>query len=188
MPGYETHSRRALQVGTLSALAVGVAAFWTTRTVGIAVVAAVLTFAGARVGGNAPDIDSQSSIPHRYFTRSLQVLTIAGVVGGAFLFSGEIVRVAGEFTADLAPAIPAEAAGAGGVALVGALAVVLVPKVVAALMPSHRGILHNPLLWIGIGAGLSLAVGGLLSVAGIAAVVAAWVDSRNRSPAQVTGS
>lgn len=177
MPGYETHSRRAMQVGLLAALAVGGAAFWTTGAPLVALVAAGLAFAGARVGGNAPDIDSHSSIPRQYFDRSVQVLTAAGVVGGAFLFYEEILALAAGSLAAVAPSasVPPVAVAAGGVGVAGAGALVAAPRAVGAVMPDHRGLLHNPLLWIGIGAGLGGVVAGGLFVGGIDALVAGWV-------------
>lgn len=177
MPGYETHSRRAIQVGVVAALAVGAATFWTVRAPITALVAAVLAFAGARVGGTAPDIDSHSSIPRQYFDRSVQVLTAAGVVGGAFLFYDPILAAAGDLVATVGPSVPLPpvAVAAVGVGLAGVAALALAPRAVGAVMPSHRGLLHNPLLWIGIGAALGGAVVVGLLAGGMGILVAGWV-------------
>jgi len=177
MPGYETHSRRAIQVGVLTAVVVGSAAFWTTATPAVAVVTAVLAFAGARVGGNAPDIDSHSSVPRRYFDRSLQVLTAAAVVGGAFLFYDGILEAAETTVAAVAPslALPPIAVGALAVGLLGVTAMLVAPRMVAWVMPSHRGLLHNPLLWTGVGIGVAGAVFLGLVLGGVATIVATWV-------------
>jgi len=141
MPNYETH----LGFGSVFGVYAG-AMYWKIFEVIIVppyVIAGALFVAGAfALGSVLPDIDLHNSKPRKL----LNFYTVIGLGGlAAYLtatnLSGNGVEATNRWAAAAAIAV-----------FVIILAAAIVPPVVQAVMPSHRGIVHSPLLWlIGLG-------------------------------------
>jgi hypothetical protein len=154
VPGHETHQRAATYVGATTGLAAGGGTYWSTAQLLVAVLAAVGVFAAAKIGGGAPDIDSHTSIPRRYFDRLVRLAVAAGGLALAALFWPTVETTTATTLAAVAPDAGLPPTLVAGVAVfVTAIVVATVAvAVVGRLMPSHRGLFHSPLLWLAVGA------------------------------------
>jgi hypothetical protein len=153
VPGYETHQQAAVRVGATTGVAAGGGAYWSTAEPVIAVLAAVCVFGAARIGGSAPDIDSHTSVPRRYFDRLVRLAVVAGGLALGYLFWTPIETATTDTLATVAPDAGLPPVIVAGVAvLVGAVVLATVAVwLVGTLMPPHRGLFHSPLLWLAVG-------------------------------------
>jgi len=141
MPNYETH----LGIGAMLALLGGSYAFaWFNQVPRLpqnyAVFIGIWTFNAICVGSILPDIDLHNSKPRRLLNGGL-ILGSAGIAYTLVLF-----KTAGGFNA------PNGYHVAGFLAAVVVLTVAarIIPTLVQEIMPSHRGFLHNPVVYLAV--------------------------------------
>lgn len=159
MPGFDEHLRGAAVVGLIVAVVTGGSVYevygWEAS-----IMIGVGTFLGVTFSGVLPDIDSDSSIPRRYFVRGL----IVAVLGALLHFTGSIEMLLGSGSSILP-----DLGGGGLYSLVAIAALVyfVTPRIVSEVMPKHRGLLHSLLFWAAIFLSLGLSFRlGLISVPG----------------------
>ncbi|MDR5655800.1 metal-dependent hydrolase [Halodesulfurarchaeum sp. HSR-GB] len=151
MPGYDEHVGAAKMVAMLVAPLITGLTYVLTEDPWLAAVG--LCGSGLVVlGGMAPDLDSNSSIPRRRLVgavSSLLVLVIGVFVGRYWEL---LVAVVEGSASDRLPTVPPELLV---VLLVAAAVTIVLAKTddgLQALIPAHRGLLHELAFWVGVGA------------------------------------
>ncbi|MFB6109421.1 MAG: hypothetical protein ABEJ60_00905 [Halodesulfurarchaeum sp.] len=166
MPGYDEHVGAAKLIAALLAPVLTGLTYYLTadpRLAAIGLVGSTLVV----LGGMAPDLDSNSSIPRRRLVRlvsGLLVFSIGGFLGR--YWDRLVVTLEGVLTGRLS-IVPPE----GILLLLAGAAVALVVHktgdAVQAVLPAHRGLFHELPFWVmvggTIGAGL-FAAGSLLDL------------------------
>lgn len=144
MPGHDVHQVRAHRLGLLGAGVAMIVIGWGTTTPVLGGLG-LLVYPAVRVGGGAPDIDSESSIPFRWLTHVVKVGTTIVL---AYLVSRHAELLLQAFTA-VATLVDTPMWGILALATLVVVAVIdfITQDILIAILPPHRGLLHEFLVW-----------------------------------------
>lgn len=150
MPGHDEHQRLALAIGGIGGPVGGYVVYRMTGSllgaVGVGVIGSLVVL----VGGGIPDTDSRSSIPRRHLDSLLAVAGVAVVIGAAWVYWEAMLAAVTSTVASILPSVDPMIMVVVGL-VVGILAVpVALQRGADALIPSHRGPLHNIGFWIAL--------------------------------------
>lgn len=149
MPSNTEHRSGARKIAIVLAIALPATIFWRTGSV-VNSALGVIPLLTYRWFVGIPDIDSESSVPRRHLRWV--------VLGGSFLGVGyltvahinTLTNLLATHIAVITPPISIAIVGVGGV-IAGITTGRIVDWKLSRLLPKHRGLLHSPLLYIGVG-------------------------------------